>query len=159
MPECGAPTLNGSVCKRKVREGRCFLHSTTSDEQCSICLSNLVGACKTLPCNHCFHRRCIIAWKNRGNHTCPMCRAPFAEPQPQYRVTITVENVSSQLVRVFTSNVIPELVREMGIITPESLLTEVFMDVNTNDALNEVLADLGIQNVHDLFGPDNTHRT
>jgi hypothetical protein len=158
MPECGATTASGSLCKRKVKEGHCFLHKEDgTEDQCSICLSNLTGACKTLPCNHCFHRRCIIAWKNRGNHTCPMCRAPFTEPPPQYRVTITVENMGQR--RVFTSNVIPDVVNAMGILTPESYLTEVIMDVNTTDALSEVLADLGFQNVHDLFGPDNTHRT
>jgi len=25
------------------------------------------------PCNHCFHRRCIIKWIRKGNRTCPNC--------------------------------------------------------------------------------------
>lgn len=147
--ECGAPTQSGNTCKRLVRgEGRCTIHKErTDDEQCSICLSKLEGACKTLPCGHVFHRRCILQWKRTGHHTCPYCREPFTEPQPNYRITITVENVNNQTFFTHTSNTIPELINRLNILTPESLLTDIVLDVTTQRALDEVLADLGVQNL------------
>lgn len=146
--ECGAQTQTGGTCKRKVRgeEGtRCPLHQTRrGDEQCSICLGNLDGPCKTLPCGHVFHRRCILNWSRTGHHTCPYCRQPFGEPQPEYKVTITIENVRTMQTSHHVSNVIPRLVQELGILTPNSVLTEIFLDVESRETLNEVLHDLGI---------------
>lgn len=145
--ECGATTRNGGTCKRKVRgeEGvRCPLHQTGNTDQCSICLSELNGPCKTLPCGHVFHRRCILNWKQTGHHTCPYCRHPFGEPQPEYRVSITIENVRTQETINRVSNVIPQIVQDMGILTPNAMLTEIFLDVNSRTTLNELLHDLGI---------------
>ena len=142
--ECGAPTQSGGICKRKVRGGdKCPLHRENT-EQCSICLNNLEGACKTLPCGHVFHRRCILQWKRTGHHTCPYCREPFSDPQPNYRITITVENLTNQQSFVHTSNVIPELVQRLNVLTPDAMFTDIILDVNTQEALDEVLADLGI---------------
>jgi hypothetical protein len=28
-----------------------------------------------LPCNHCFHRSCLLQWTSSGKTTCPICRA------------------------------------------------------------------------------------
>lgn len=147
--ECGAPTQSGNTCKRKVRgEGRCSLHQERpDDEQCSICLSKLDGACKTLPCGHVFHRRCILQWKRTGHHTCPYCREPFTTAPPNYRVTITVENMTNQASFTQISNTLPQLVERLNIVTPEALLTDIVLDVATQRALDEVLADLGIQNL------------
>ena len=143
MPECGATTASGATCKCKVREGRCHLHrEAPPGSECSVCLSDLTGACKTLPCGHRFHRRCILSWKNRGNHTCPMCRAPFGEPEPEYKVTVTVENLGRR--RVYTSNTIPQMLRNMNIITPDATFTEMFIDIQTEESLNAILADLGV---------------
>ena len=147
--ECGAPTQSGNTCKRKVSgEGLCCLHQERNDdEQCSICLSKLDGACKTLPCGHVFHRRCILQWKRTGHHTCPYCREPFTAPPPNYRVTITVENMNNQATFTHVSNTIPQLVERLNIVTPEALLTDIVLDVASQRALEEVLADLGIQNL------------
>ncbi len=147
--ECGAPTHSGTPCKRKVRGevgARCPLHQTRGDdsEQCSICLSNLDGPCKTLPCGHVFHRRCILNWNRTGHHTCPYCRQPFGEPPPEYKVTITIENTRTMTMSQHVSNVIPRLVEELGVLTPNSVLTEIFLDVDSRATLNEVLHDLGI---------------
>lgn len=144
--ECGALTQSGNTCRRLVRgEGRCNLHRENPDEQCSICLGNLEGACKTLPCGHVFHRRCILQWKRTGHHTCPYCREPFMEPQPNYRITITVENLTNQETFTNTSNVIPDLIQRLNVLTPDAMFTDIILDVNTREALIEVLADLGLQ--------------
>jgi hypothetical protein len=149
--ECGAKTLSGGNCKRKVTGelAHCPMHCT-SNETCSICLSNLDGACKTLPCNHRFHRKCIIGWKKIGNHTCPMCRAPFTNPIPEYKITIIVENIRNQTF-THTSNTIPELVDRLNIITPDSVMTEIVIDVDSRSSLTEVLRDLGIQTLPSPF--------
>ncbi len=143
--ECGAQTQSGGICKRRVRgdHGKCPLHRENT-EQCSICLNNLEGACKTLPCGHVFHRRCILQWKRTGHHTCPYCREPFTEPPPNYRITITVENLTTQEAFTRTSNVLPNLVQRLNVITPDAMFTDIVLDVNTREALDEVLADLGI---------------
>ena len=149
--ECGANTLSGGKCKRKVIGDviHCPMHCT-SNETCSVCLSNLDGVCKTLPCNHRFHRRCIIGWKKIGNHTCPMCRAPFTAPIPEYKITVIVENLRNQTF-THTSNVIPDFVDRLNIITPETVMTEIVIDVDTRTSLNEVLRDLGIQTLPSPF--------
>lgn len=57
--------INTTNRRRKRRNSR---------EYCSICLSGLGGAVKTLPCNHTFHFNCIKTWVEREN-SCPNCRA------------------------------------------------------------------------------------
>lgn len=142
--ECGAQTQSGNMCKRRVLgEGKCPLHRENT-EQCSICLNNLEGACKTLPCGHVYHRRCILQWKRTGHHTCPYCREPFTEPPPNYRITITVENLTLQESFTRTSNVLPNLVQRLNVLTPDAMFTDIVLDVNTRAALDEVLTDLGI---------------
>ena len=75
------------------------------------------------------------------------------EPPPYYRITILVENLTAQTSNsnVFTTNSYPEMFRQLDIMSPESILTEVVLEVDSNDSLNEVLEDLGIQNPRDLF--------
>lgn len=152
--ECGAETLNGGSCRRKVRgeEGnRCPFHTTRNEEQCSICLSDLTGPCKTLPCGHVYHRRCISQWSRTGHHTCPYCREPFEEPPQQYRVTVTIENLRTQQNYTYHSNVFPEMIRQLGIVNPNSLMTEVVLDVDSQISLREVLNDLGVSVGTELF--------
>lgn len=146
MPECGAPrALGRGTCRNRVTDTtRCHLHR--DEGECSVCLVGLSGACRTLGCGHTFHRRCILQWKERGHHTCPMCRASFAPPQPEYRVTVTVQPLGREP-RTFNSNTFPEIFRSM--ITPDVDMTEIFVDVNTRESLNAILTDLGIT-VHDI---------
>ena len=150
--ECGAPTQAGGTCKRRVRgeDGtRCPIHQPHNNDgdTCSVCLSNLEGPCKTLPCGHVFHRRCILEWSRTGHHTCPYCRQPFGDPPPEYKVTITIENTRNRQTFTHVSNTIPQLVNDMGIITPNSVLTEIFLDVESRMTLDEVLHDLGIDSL------------
>lgn len=140
---CGSITSSGTPCRRKVKNvgDHCHDHHT-SNNTCAVCLSELSGACKTLPCNHEFHRRCINQWKVRGNNTCPYCRAEFTDPILQYKITITVENIRDQSTRVFTPPGIPSLIRDL--ITPDVDFTEIVIDVDTDESLRAILSDLGM---------------
>lgn len=144
--ECGASTTSGSLCKRrvKVQGERCWCHKESSDPQntCSVCLSELTGPCKKLPCQHEFHRKCINQWKDRGNNTCPYCRYVFAEEVPRYKVTITVENTRAQSSRVFHPINIPRLVQDF--LAPDAQLTEIFIDVDDEESLSLLMNDLGV---------------
>ena len=153
MPHlCGSQTQTGGTCNRRVMQdgAKCPVHRVR-EEQCAICIADLTGPVKILPCGHEYHRRCILAWRRRGENTCPLCRAPFTDPIPNYKVTIVVENVRSQRSVRFTSNVLPDLVSQMNIVTDDALVTEVVIDVHARDALIEVLHDLGIQTLPDPF--------
>lgn len=153
MPHlCGSQTQTGGTCGRRVlQEGTKCTQHREREEQCSICLSDMTGQAKTLPCGHEFHRRCILAWRRRGENTCPLCRVPFTDPIPNYKVTIVVENVRTDRRATYTSNVLPDIVRQMNIVTQDALITEVVIDVRERDALIEVLHDLGIQTLPDSF--------
>lgn len=144
--ECGAMTQSGTPCKRKVKtqNERCWCHVESNDPQntCSVCLSELTGACKKLPCQHEFHRRCINQWKSRGNNTCPYCRAVFAESVPNFKVTVTVENVRAHTTRVFRPIEIPQLVRDF--LTPDAHVTEIIIDVEDEESLEILMNDLQI---------------
>jgi hypothetical protein len=48
--------------------------STSSSNNCSICLVSLKDNTNTLKCNHTFHNSCLELWLNTNN-TCPLCRA------------------------------------------------------------------------------------
>lgn len=46
---------------------------------CAICYNALENDSDDLavaiPCDHVFHRTCLLNWTNRGNTTCPICRS------------------------------------------------------------------------------------
>ena len=48
------------------------------EEECAICTESLKEARK-LKCNHYFHLICLIKWIEKGNKTCPLCRANIDE--------------------------------------------------------------------------------
>jgi len=73
------------------------------------------------------------------------------DPIPQYKVTVTIERLSTRNIRNFTSNIIPEIIQHMNILAGDADVTEVAIDVNDRDALEDLLEDLGIHNVTDLF--------
>ncbi len=49
--------------------------TTAESETCAICLDELSGNCRTLPCGHTFHVGCVDSWVMRANR-CPTCNAP-----------------------------------------------------------------------------------
>lgn len=52
-----------------------FILPTTD---CAVCLEsyNYGSVLCGLPCGHNYHQRCILAWLQRDNHHCPVCRWP-----------------------------------------------------------------------------------
>lgn len=49
------------------------------DEECVICTEKITEA-RILPCKHIFHLLCITQWMEKGNKTCPICRAEIKIP-------------------------------------------------------------------------------
>lgn len=49
-----------------------------TDQQCSICYDEMNHRIIRLPCQHCFHEKCITTWfqskKSVLDYTCPLCR-------------------------------------------------------------------------------------
>lgn len=57
-------------------------------DKCVICLENLGGDMRTLPCKHKFHTHCYATWseRSRSNKTsCPCCRAEHDDPLRRQR--------------------------------------------------------------------------
>jgi len=46
------------------------------DDKCSICFANYSSNDKVikLPCQHFFHKKCILKWLKKYNDKCPICR-------------------------------------------------------------------------------------
>lgn len=70
----------------------CRRHSVA--QECSICLAfdNRVVTCVDLPCDHCFHAKCIGRWL-ADHDSCPMCRRssqPTLQP-PQVETVLELE--------------------------------------------------------------------
>jgi hypothetical protein len=80
-----------------------------------------------------------------------MCRHAFTTPQPQFKITIIIENTRTARTVALTPGTIPRLIEEMGLLNGDAHLTEVFIDVDTNESLTAILADLGIQTPLDLL--------
>lgn len=140
--ECGALTSSGSSCKKKVKQGeKCCFHREYSDV-CPVCLSEIKGLCKKLPCNHEFHKKCIHEWESKGNNTCPCCRAEFSEKKPHYKVTVIVENINTQSSREYTPTTLPDFVQEF--LTHDTDLMELVINVESEESLQHLMHELGI---------------
>ncbi|XP_034235362.1 E3 ubiquitin-protein ligase RNF103-like [Thrips palmi] len=52
---------------------------------CAVCLEcyNYGSVLCGLPCGHNYHQRCILAWLQRDNHHCPVCRWPAYRTKAQ----------------------------------------------------------------------------
>lgn len=145
MQRCQATTLTGVQCRRTAAEGgtTCTQHR---GESCPVCLLNMTsGTTRTLPCDHMFHVRCLERWK-RTSHTCPMCRAPF--DQPQYKVSISVHHLASNTtVRdSYTTSNISSMFTTFGIpyLQPR-YITDIFFDVGLDEFIDEVFQEIGVR--------------
>lgn len=65
------------------------LIDSRQDKSCSIC-NNDFSESQTLiklPCNHIYHKRCLIDWFREGGNYCPICKETIIEDNE--RLTIT----------------------------------------------------------------------
>jgi len=157
LMECGALTLSGTPCRQKLREGqeRCWQHRGTA---CSVCLACMGGqsATRKLGCGHEFHTRCLDRWKascTGPDPTCPMCREPF--DVPTYRCRLIIERVASdppdRRVTNFETQNVMSIVEGFGLdfraLVPGNagrFYTDIHFDIEPNEALEEVLRELGL---------------
>lgn len=146
MPgRCQATTKKGEQCRRTADDGeRCPQHRCTSS--CPVCLTSMSpGTCRTLGCTHTFHTRCLERWKRTSN-TCPMCRAPF--DQPQYRVSISVHHLASNTtVRdSYTTSNVTQMFTTFGIpqLQPR-YISDIFFDIGLNEFIEEVFHEIGVR--------------
>lgn len=59
--------------------------SPQSLDSCTICLDDYTVGSKLrcLPCNHCFHARCISRWLVERSATCPLCKIDLYEEEEE----------------------------------------------------------------------------
>lgn len=151
--QCGAPTVSGGTCRSTVSTcgSRCSWHTVISGEhsQCPICMDDIyVRNCKSLPCNHNFHKKCLDKWKIEGNRTCPLCREPF--DLPQFRVKIQIDPIN-QGVHTYRSRLFEEptvihhiMERENIISNDPDVRTELTLEAEDIQSLRRVLEQIGI---------------
>lgn len=144
MSRCSAITKKGEQCKLVATDGGCCkLHMTQGD--CVICMESMTRrTCKTIPCGHKFHTKCIDRWKERQN-TCPTCRRYF--DCSRFKVTLTIEDtrIPSVISNTVDSNVVNTLIPNInsGAITFENRTSDMTFDISEMDELEQLLADLG----------------
>lgn len=140
---CGAVTASGGICRSCVssKDSSCGWH-TPLNTTCSVCMDSMtIRNHRELSCGHKFHKKCIQTWKNRGNRTCPLCRADF--DAPQFRVTVTIEPLGEAAnTHSFTriENALTNL--------PEHMLAEITQlttEADDLDDLRNVIESIGIQ--------------
>ena len=51
------------------------------EDKCVICLENYIPRSykRNLPCNHCFHKKCIDKWILDCKASCPLCLRDFSD--------------------------------------------------------------------------------
>ena len=70
---CLHVTAKGTQCKFKSkRNGYCLKH-VKNEDTCPICFEAVHKNGMTLPCNHSFHKKCIMTWYVESD-VCPVCR-------------------------------------------------------------------------------------
>lgn len=100
---------------------------------CAICLNPVRATRCHVPirCGHLFHSHCLDDWKQRGKHTCPMCRKIF--DGSNFKVQLIVHNTANE-----TSNTLPvESTFALDVL-------DVFFDVQNLVDLDSLLSDFGV---------------
>jgi hypothetical protein len=161
-PRCGAQTLSGESCKQYVKNGqeKCWQHQGT---QCSVCLACMGGqsATRKLECGHEFHVRCLNKWKTSctgPDPTCPMCRVPF--DVPTYRCRLIIERTvdSQRHISDFETSNITTIMDGFGVdfrqIVPSHgrFYTDIQFDIDPEEALQDILRELGLPGAPENFG-------
>lgn len=76
VTNCRGTCRNGAACSFKGRYGGFCKRHYREPIECSVCQEE-TDDYFVLPCKHKYHKDCIHTWVSRGNHTCPLCRAPI----------------------------------------------------------------------------------
>jgi len=67
---------NNIAKKRRTRAVITDIYESYENEQCPICIEDMVDNVCRVKCNHMYHRVCIMPWLEINN-TCPVCREPL----------------------------------------------------------------------------------
>ncbi len=147
MSFCKSVTKQGKPCKNGLN---CHLHCNET-ETCSICLNpaRKTRGVKDLRCGHRFHKKCINEWSAKGGGTCPMCRKPIDESK--FKVSITIENTEEGVTNTWPLPTfsVSALLGGLGIDEFNFGMTEILMNIETDDDMEAFLRDLGVR-VSDL---------
>lgn len=147
---CGEQTLAGHPCRQQVQEvdTKCWQHA---GPQCSICFTCMNGRRqdRTLPCNHCFHTKCIDRWKiTCGNKTstCPICRTEF--DVPLFKCRLIIEKVQDGTIAIanFQVSNLHSIINNFGIELNRPLENnlEIFFDIDEGENINTILEGLNL---------------
>jgi hypothetical protein len=143
MSFCTSVTKQGKPCKNGLN---CHLHCNET-ETCSICLNpaRKTRGVKDLRCGHRFHRKCINEWAVKGGGTCPMCRKPIDESK--FKVSITIENTEQNITNTWPLPTfsVSSLLNGLGFDDFSFGMSEIRMDIDTNDDMELFMRDLGIR--------------
>lgn len=108
---------------------------------CAICLNTVRETRRHTPirCGHLFHSHCIDNWKQRGNHTCPICRKIF--DGSNFKVQLVVHNLANEtsnnvsIDSVFALDVLDVIFDVQNLIDLDSLLSEFGVSMSDIDPL------------------------
>ena len=130
------------ICYKK--SINCHLHCNET-ETCSICLNpaRKTRGIKDLRCGHRFHKKCINEWAVKGAGTCPMCRKPIDESK--FKVSITIENTEQSTINTWPLPAfsVTSLLSGLGFEDFNIGMSEIRMNIETNDDMNLFMRDLG----------------
>lgn len=70
---CLHVTAKGTQCKFKSKHNGYCLKHVKNEDPCPICFEAIHKNEMKLPCNHSFHRKCIMTWYVESD-VCPVCR-------------------------------------------------------------------------------------
>ena len=115
---------------------------------CSICLNSVrrTRSTQELPCGHLYHKKCIEAWEERGNETCPLCRK--STNTNNFRITLQIENLRTSNLSTVNVDIerVNTLLEHLGINLEEmsGFSSDIVFDAEDLESLESILADFGI---------------
>ena len=116
--------------------------------ECSICLNTIraTRTTKELVCGHTYHGACIDSWILSGGRSCPLCRNHIPSVETLYKMTITIENLSTGQVEardIVAQNAIRAVIEELELIEPFEQAEILFPTTSNIQNLESVARDFG----------------